>query len=436
MDVTCHRQHAVDAPEDSHRYLNGTPACQPEGYTPGEPVDGEIVVYFADDPRKLYQLRQWLPVFEVLDQRHRVVVVMRKAESYAALRHLTGLRLLLVPTWPDLASLYETSDFRMVIYVNNSNRNFQSLNAAAMTHVHVNHGESDKICMVSNRVKAYDRVFVVGEAAVDRHRAALLEFDESKLVRVGRPQLDLLPEPVLAAIDRPTIVYAPTWEGEYAANDYTSVEVYGEAILAAALAVPGARVVYKPHPRVVTSPAPAIAAAHQRLVTMLDQAMGGNSDAGHRAALDADILAVLPRGDLLITDVSSVGLDFLYLRREQPLLITDRHNDRVQMHATVPLSRCADVIDASTIGDLTTLLVMRLTHDEHRAGRAEMCRYYFGDLAPGESTVRFVFAIDEILSARDQLMGWAIARNSAPHAPAMPLALARQSTGGAQKGSE
>jgi len=256
MDFTCQRGRTAPLPDDPHRYLNGTPECQPEGYTPGETVDGEIFVYFADDSRKLYQLRLWLPVFELLNQRHPVVIVMRKADSYVAVRQLTGLRTLLVPTWPDLASVYETSDFRMVIYVNNSNRNFQSLNAAAMAHVHVNHGESDKICMVSNKVKAYDRVFVAGDAAVHRHRAALLDFDERKLVRVGRPQLDLLPEPVLMAIDQTTIVYAPTWEGEYAANDYTSVEVYGEAILAAALAVPGARVVYKPHPRVVSSPTP------------------------------------------------------------------------------------------------------------------------------------------------------------------------------------
>ncbi len=64
-------------------------------------------------------------------------------------------------------------------------------------HIHVNHGESDKVSMVSNQAKAYDKVFVAGEAAVRRHRAALVDFDESTLVRVGRPQLDLNPTPTL-----------------------------------------------------------------------------------------------------------------------------------------------------------------------------------------------------------------------------------------------
>jgi len=144
---------------------------------------------------------------------------------------------------------------------------------------------------------------------------------------------------------------------------------------------------------------------------MLDHARQEDGHAGHRVELDTDILAVLPRCDLLITDVSSVGLDFLYLRREQPVLITDRHNDRVRMHDTVPLSRCADVIDESTIGNLTTLLVTRMTHDEHRAKRAEMCRYYFGDLAPGDSTTRFMSAIEEILATWDRMLGRTNTRN-------------------------
>ena len=430
MGVFDNRPRTADSPDvdDPHRYLNGVHVCQPQGYTPGESVDGEIVVYFADDPRKLYQLRQWLPVFDLLDQRHPVVIVMRNAEAYAALGGLTRLRALLVPTWPDLASVYETSDFRMVIYVNNSTYNFQSLGAPAMAHVHVNHGESDKICMVSNKVKAYDRVFVAGEAAVRRHRAALVDFDEDKLVRVGRPQLDLRPEPMLVPTDRPTILYAPTWEGENSSNDYTSVEVYGETILAAALAVPGARVVYKPHPRVISSTTPAIVGAHERLVRMLDHVMEEDPNAGHRAELDSDILAVIPSCDLMITDVSSVGLDFLYLRREQPVFITDRHSDRTQINTEVPISRCADVIDATTIGDLTKMLIARLAHDEHRTGRVEMRRYYFGDLAPGESTARFLSAIDEILHTWNRLTGRTDPEHDEPRWAATPPGSPRRPT--------
>ena len=68
--------------------------------------------------------------------------------------------------------LYRVSSMQAIVYVNNGVGNFQSLAVTDLVHVHVNHGESDKVCMVSNQVKAYDRVFVAGEAAVQRHLAA------------------------------------------------------------------------------------------------------------------------------------------------------------------------------------------------------------------------------------------------------------------------
>jgi CDP-Glycerol:Poly(glycerophosphate) glycerophosphotransferase len=384
----------TSAAGDPHRLLDGPRVPGPAGYVPGEPVPGEVVVYFADDPRKLYQLFQWLPVLERLHDSHPTVVVTRQQRTFEEVRARTSLRCVLAPAFPDLVGLYEASDFKVAIYVNNSVHNFQSLTNRRMLHVHVNHGESDKVCMVSNQVKAYDRVFVAGEAAIARHAAALLEFDPGALVPVGRPQLDLHPEPVLPPTSRRTILYAPTWEGENESNNYTSVDVFGPAIVAAALAVPDVRVVYKPHPRVVTSPDPAMAAAHARIVEML-------SGPPHRVE-SGDILAVLPGCDLMITDVSSVGLDFLYLETRKPLFVTDRRSDRGRLHADAPVSRCADVVDATSLPVLAHRLGQRLVADLHRPGREELRRHYFGDLLPGESTERFLAAVDDVIAARDR----------------------------------
>jgi CDP-glycerol glycerophosphotransferase (TagB/SpsB family) len=236
-------------------------------------------------------------------------------------------------------------------------------------------------------------VFIAGEAARRRHRTALMEFDESKLVPVGRPQLDLRPSPVLPASTQRTILYAPTWEGENASNNYTSVDVLGPAIVDKALAVPGVRVVYKPHPRVAVSPLPSVAAAHREIVRKLSKE--------HIVLEAGDILAVFPGCDLMITDVSSVGLDFLYTRQHQPMFIADRYDDRERLHTDAPISRCADVIDSATIGALTSTLAARLDHDEYREARAAVRELYFGDLAPGESTTRFLAAIDDAVRTRD-----------------------------------
>jgi CDP-glycerol glycerophosphotransferase (TagB/SpsB family) len=257
---------------------------------------------------------------------------------------------------------------------------------------------------VSNQAKAYDGVFVAGEAAVRRHRAVLLGFDESRLVRIGRPQLDLRPEPLLPPTTRRTILYAPTWEGEESANDYTSLDVYGPAIVTAALAVPDVRVVYKPHPRVATTCDPGVAAGHREIVRLLAEAARHDPAAGHRTEATADILAIFPGVDLMLTDVSSVGLDLLYLHTDKPLFVTDRFNDRDRLHANAPVSRCAEIVDAGSLGVLTELLTERLAADEHRASREAVREFYFGDLVPGESTERFLAAIEETIAERDRLL--------------------------------
>lgn len=388
-------------PRDVRRLLDTPKGPLPAGYEPGTPVGGTVAVYFADDPRKLYQLKQWLPVLERLDHEHPVTIITRNHRTYAELAPTTSVRCVLAPAFPDLVQLYECSDFKVAVYVNNSVHNFHSLMQRFMLHVHVNHGESDKVCMVSNQVKAYDRVFIAGEAARRRHRAALMEFDESSLVAVGRPQLDLKPEPVLAPSTQRTVLYAPTWEGENDSNNYTSVDVFGPAIVEHALAVPNVRLVYKPHPRVSVSPLPDIQAGHREIVRRIEAAARRDPSAGHVVQEQGDILAVFPGCDLMITDVSSVGLDFLYLRQHQPMFIADRYGDRERLHTDAAVSRCADVIDSATIGLLTEKLAARLAHDEYREARAAIRSLYFGDLEPGESTTRFLAAIGDTIRARD-----------------------------------
>src|SRR5688500_13862478 len=60
-----------------------------------EPVQvmppSEVVVYFAEDRRRLYQLDQWLPVLSKLHEVHRVTLVLRKLESFNDVRERTDL---------------------------------------------------------------------------------------------------------------------------------------------------------------------------------------------------------------------------------------------------------------------------------------------------------------------------------------------------------
>lgn len=365
----------------------------------------DVIAYFGDDPTRIYQLVQWLPVLERLDQVHPVAIVLRDPATGAVAEQHTSLPVLVAEEFSDLVECYDQLDAKVAVYCNNGMRNFQSLVDGRLLHVHINHGESDKQSMVSNNAKAYDRVFVAGEAAVQRHLAGLMELDASKLVRIGRPQLDLRPDALLPESARRTVLYAPTWEGDAAYNDYTSVDVLGPAIVRSVLAVPDVRLVYKPHPKVTTSLTPAIRDNHRLILSLLGEAAVRDPEAGHVAVTEGDILAVMPSCDAMITDVSSVGLDWLYLRTEKPLFVTDRHHDGERLRREVPVSRCADVIDADDLARLTDLVAARLDHDEHRLARAAMRHHYFDDVHVGESTERFITEIATLVALRDRLVG-------------------------------
>lgn len=366
--------------------------------------DVRVIAHFAGDPTRAYQLIQWLEVLEVLDAAHPVGLVLRDPESAEVVRSRTRLPVLLAESFSDLADLHAELDAALVLYVNNSAANFQSLVDTRMLHVHVNHGESDKQSMASNNAKAYDRVFVAGEAAVQRYVSGLLDFDGSRLVRVGRPQLDVHRTPLLAPSGRRTVMYAPTWEGDASYNDYTSVVTLGARIVEQVLAVPDVRLVYKPHPKVTTSEVPEVAEAHLAILASLSEADRLDPAAGHTSVLDGDILAMMSQCDAMVTDVSSVGLDWLYLRTDRPILVTDPHGDVGTLHEQVPLSRCADVVDATTVESLAALLDDRLAHDEHHFARVAMRHHYFDGLAVGESTGRFLTAVSELVALRDRLL--------------------------------
>lgn len=365
-----------------------------EGFTLSHIPHADIALHFADAPSKLYQLQQWLPIFE--SGPRRTIVVTRTVETYDALVGTTTLPVLFVPTFEDLMALYDRADFRCVVYVNNGWSNFQSLAYQEAVHIHVNHGESDKICMVSNQAKAYDRVFVAGDAAIERHRAALAWFDESHLIPVGRPQLDLeVPSPV-APHPGPTITYAPTWEGEDEANNYTSIDRYGVALIEAALAQPGARVLYKPHPRIASSATPTIRRAHERITELITQA-----GAPHAVLPEANMLGVIRVTDLMVADVSSVTLDHLYLRPGAPILLCDRRSDPERLTRDTPLAAAVTTIDSSTIAHAPEILASLLTADTTAEGRGRMRTFYFGDVNPGDSTRRFWEQIDIAIGEHD-----------------------------------
>ena len=363
-------------------------------FTAESAAGAQVAYFFADTPSRIYQIAQWLPVIEKSPANLSAVIITRSAASTEELRKLTNIPIIHARTFDLLMSLLELSKFKAIIYVNNSYQNFQTLSYQQAVHIHVNHGESDKISMVSNQAKAYDRVFVAGPAAKDRYLKAVAWIDQNKLITVGRPQLDLGQPPFAAEPKLKTITYAPTWEGEDEANNYTSMDLYGKKIIDAALNQSDCRTIYKPHPRILTSKDPEVVAAHKYIVSRLNKAP-------HQVLLEGDVIEVLLGTDLLMSDISSVTLDYLYLKPEGAIFLSDRRTDFVALKSESPVASAATIIDEKSVDELSAQLKKTLEKDDLAAKRAEVCRYYFGGIVAGESSKTYFAEISKSINEHE-----------------------------------
>src|SRR5690554_3152794 len=226
-------------------------AGRSDSFAPQAPGTIEIAVYFADTKVNLYQVRQWYAPLAELSKTWPVAIISRSPGAALHLIDEAPVPTLYLRKVADLEKFVGDQELKIVFYVNQNARNFQMFRYGRMWHVFINHGESDKMYMTTNQFKAYDYSLVAGDAAVDRLRRKLWDFDvENKTIKIGRPQADhFAGELSYASDDRTVVLYSPTWEGDRDAAAYGSVQSHGVALVNALLADARYRVIYRPHPR-------------------------------------------------------------------------------------------------------------------------------------------------------------------------------------------
>lgn len=364
-------------------------------------TDFRCAVYFSDDPVNLYQIRQWYAPLVELAKVHPVVVLSRSPETTHLLLDECPLPVLWAPEIATIETFVADHDLGLVLYVNQNLRNFQMMRFAGPAHVFVSHGESDKSYMASNQLKAYDRVFVAGRAAIDRIGGALFEFDvKTRAVAIGRPQTDgVFVTPHLPEDGRTTVLYAPTWEGDRPSMRYGSVSSHGTALVRALLADDRVRLVYRPHPR-SGSFDPSYVRDSEGIIALMVSANRADPAARHLVDLDTVFGWHLARLDACISDISAVALD--WASTGKPLVLTTPADPLVDVEPT-RLSVVVPSISTAECDAIVSVLDEVISHPDPRS--AEVVEHYFGDTSPGAATKRFVEACDLLVRQRLGLDG-------------------------------
>jgi hypothetical protein len=367
---------------------------------PPAPGSIEIAVYFADTRVNLYQIRQWYAPLAELAKKHPVAIITRSPGATLSLLDESPVPVVYRRRVTDLEEFVAAQQLRLVLYVNQNQKNFQMFRYGRMWHVFINHGESDKMYMTTNQFKAYDYALVAGEAAVDRLSRKLWDFDVARrALPIGRPQADHFagstPYP---SDDRVVVLYAPTWEGDRPAAAYGSIASHGVALASAVLASPNHRLVYRPHPRSGVLSAE-YRAANEAIITAIAAANRLDPQAHHVYDDGPELGWQLAAADVAITDVSAMIYD--RLATGKPILVARPDSPDAEIDAEGFLG-VVDWISSEDAGSVLEFVERALDDPDAQQRLTHWSTYYFGDTAPGAATLRFHGAIEQLIAEWDR----------------------------------
>lgn len=343
-----------------------------------------IVLVFSGTDEQLYQAQQWLWPLEQVSETTglNAAVVCRRSGVAERLATLTRLPVFLFVARAGLDEFLAAESVRVALYPNQATLNFQALAAAHPAHVHLSHGESEKISMVSNNLKAYDYVFTAGPAARERISRHLIGFDQHKCIDVGRPQLDapVSVPPAFQPCGQVTVLYAPTWEGDSRQMSYSSLASAGQEIVEQLLQA-GHRVIYRPHP--LTGSLSASHAAADRAIAARLSAAGPE----HIVDRGADFGWQLRVADIAVVDPSAVAFDAL--GTDLPLVVVRPGSGAAVMTAGLD----SEMVGLDPSMPDTVAALEAAAGEDMTTRRRRLARHHFGETLPGAQIERFVQAV-------------------------------------------
>ncbi|MDR1016851.1 MAG: CDP-glycerol glycerophosphotransferase family protein [Coriobacteriales bacterium] len=283
---------------------------------------------------------------------------------------------------------------RTVVIITHGQKNQKIFKMPYLHSVFIYHGDSDKQSSASKMAGAYDRIFIAGQAGIDRFAANGVMLPAEKFRIVGRPQAaGILPEKVALPDhkDKPTFLYAPTWHGPAEKYNYSSLHFAPK--MAEILVAKGYRVIFRPHPISLSNTNENRYCEQVKAILAADNAA---HDSGHLYGEVPErtwgTVECFNHCDTLISDVSSVTSDFLFSRK--PIILISRKWNKADFIANFPVARGAYVVEHD-LGNLAEAAEHCLTDDPLAAQRAQMRDYYLGDFPDQSYEYNFINALVE-----------------------------------------
>ena len=355
-----------------------------------------IAMGFAGRSGGPWQLRMWEPY--LLRSGERCVVITLNEKYLPLILEGADLKSPLVQLGSrgvrDLDSLYVPS-LRAVFYVQNARANSGFMAHTHLTHVWLNHGDSDKPANFNPRHALYDLLVVCGQAGIDRYERHGIHVEPEKFRVLGRPQASgVVPaRGPIAELKPKTVLYAPTWHGVDETVNFSSLERGPEIVRA--LIERDVEVMFRPHPLSYRWRRRRAAIKEIRGIMRADrEATGRHHRFGNTVDKIWSVVDCANKSDALISDVSSVVS--VFLQSEKPYAMTSMRSGVEEFREEFSVAQTGYVL----LGDLSNLdevLDDLLERDPLAAARAERKRYVLGDFVGDESAEAFAAFVRDLV---------------------------------------
>ncbi len=359
----------------------------------------EFAVYFASTVGAGYQLGMWLPYFlrigrpfviitRTVAMLRQIDALCRELEVEVPIVHRPTLRSVEDAVVPSMSAAF---------YVNNAVRNTHLIERRELTHVWLNHGDSEKPACFNPVHAIYDLIFSAGQAGIDRYARHGVSIPREKFMIVGRPQVERIVPAArpIREVEQPTVLYAPTWQGPYADSRVYSLPI-GREIVTELLAR-GVRVVFRAHPfNYRYKPCRAMIAQIGGLLEA-DRAVTGRQHLwGAAAEKQLTIEDCFNLSDAMVCDVSAVVSD--YLRSDKPFAMVAVGRTPDELVVEAPAAQAAYVL-REDLSNLVAVCDDLLGPDPLTETRKATKIYYLGAIADDTYADGFLTAAREVIAA-------------------------------------
>jgi CDP-glycerol glycerophosphotransferase (TagB/SpsB family) len=364
-----------------------------QGYRP------QFIVYFASTVGANYQVGMWLPYFVRIGRPF--IIVTRTAPMLSQISKLCeelGVKVPLIYR-RTLRSIEEIiiDSMTTAFYVNNAPRNTHLVERRELTHVWLNHGDSEKPACFNPVHAIYDLIFAAGQAGIDRYARHGVHIPAEKFKIVGRPQVELI-SPArgpMSKIEKPTVLYAPTWQGPFADSRVYSLPV-GRQIVEQLLAH-GARVIFRAHPFNYRYPDSQKMIEDIGAVLDADREVSGREHLwGPAAEQEMSVEDCFNASDAMVSDVSAVVSDYLHSGKPFAMVSVGRTPEQLLVDA--PAARAAYVV-RDDLSNLVEVCDDLLGADPLTSVRNETKIYYLGDFPDETYAEGFLSAARGVIDA-------------------------------------